>query len=242
MVFHTDPNMPPDPEDVARHMSMARKWYISLLITASSMVITMTSSCWTFVAEQLIAKKHISHEVATLGLTLYVFGLAIGPLFLSPISELYGRRMTFMSSLALSVIWQILTIWCNNIGGMLVGRFLSAFFGSSFLSVAGGSLSDIFTKKEITVPMAIYTTATFLGPAIGPVISAAFYHTDYRWTLITMFIASGVCLALIVVTLPETYVPMLLIKKAKRLERRQVMTVIRHHWRRSVLRQILGWR
>ena len=43
-----------------------------------------------------------------------------------------------MSSLALSVIWQILTIWCNNIGGMLVGRFLSAFFGSSFLSVAGG--------------------------------------------------------------------------------------------------------
>ena len=67
--------------------------------------------------------------------------------------------------------------------------------------------------------MAIYTTATFLGPAIGPVISAAFYHTDYRWTLITMFIASGACLALVVVTLPETYIPMLLIKKAKRLRK-----------------------
>ena len=36
-----------DPEDIARHMGMARRYYISSVITFTSMVITMVSSCWT---------------------------------------------------------------------------------------------------------------------------------------------------------------------------------------------------
>ncbi|GMM54021.1 Yhk8 protein [Maudiozyma humilis] len=208
---------PPDPDDVTKFYSMYRKYYISLLITFTCMVITMISSGWTFVSPHVMKKFNISHEVSILGITLYVFGLAFGPLFLSPISELYGRRITFLSSLTLSIAFQCLTTWSKTIAGVFIGRFLSGFFGSSFLSVAGGTLSDLFTKEQITVPMSIFTMAAFLGPSLGPVISGAFYTTDYRWTFITFIITSGVCLILIVFTVPETYPPMLLINKAKRL-------------------------
>ncbi|SMN18467.1 similar to Saccharomyces cerevisiae YHR048W YHK8 Presumed antiporter of the DHA1 family of multidrug resistance transporters [Maudiozyma saulgeensis] len=208
---------PPDPENVTKFYSIYKKYYISLLITFTCMVITMISSCWTFVSPHVMKKFNISHEVSILGITLYVFGLAFGPLFLSPLSELYGRRYTFIISLILSISMQCLTTWSSTIAGIMIGRFLSGFFGSSFLSVAGGTLGDLFDKSSITVPMAIFTSAAFLGPSLGPIISGAFYTTDYRWTFITFIIASGVCLILIIFTVPETYPPMLLINKAKRL-------------------------
>ncbi|CCF60116.1 hypothetical protein KAFR_0J00480 [Kazachstania africana CBS 2517] len=206
-----------DPENVSLRMSTWRKYYISLLITFTAMVITMISSCWTFVSPHIMAKYGISHEVSVLGITLYVFGLACGPLFLSPISELYGRRITFIFSLVLSMIFQCLTTWSATIEGVMFGRFLSGFFGSSFLSVAGGTISDLFDKNQITVPMTFFTTAGLLGPSLGPLISGAMYTVEYRWTFVLFLISSGVCFVLIILTVPETYQPSLLIAKAKRL-------------------------
>ncbi|CAI4509738.1 CFS_G0023970.mRNA.1.CDS.1 [Saccharomyces cerevisiae] len=55
-----------DPEDIARHMSTARRYYISSLITFTSMVITMISSTGRFL-QHIIEHFHISHEVSTLG-------------------------------------------------------------------------------------------------------------------------------------------------------------------------------
>ncbi|CAI4063615.1 Yhk8p SKDI_08G0920 [Saccharomyces kudriavzevii IFO 1802] len=210
-----------DPEDIASHMSMGHRYYISSLITFTSMVITMISSSWTLPSTHIIEHFHISHEVSTVGITLYVFGLGIGPLFLSPLSELYGRRITFLYALMLSIIWQCLTIWSGTIAGVMFGRFLSGFFGSAFLSVAGGAIADIFDKDQIGIPMAIYTTSAFLGPSLGPIIGGALYHESYKWTFITLLITSGCCLVLIIFTIPETYKPVLLIRKAKRLRKEE---------------------
>ncbi|CCK68924.1 Yhk8p KNAG_0B04900 [Huiozyma naganishii CBS 8797] len=218
-VCFNGPDDEADPEDIARRLSMYRKYYIAVLITVTSMVITMISSCWTFVSPHIIEKFHVSREVSVLGIMLYVFGLAFGPLFLSPISELYGRRATFIFSLTLSIVWQCLTTWSRTLTGVMFGRFLSGFFGSSFLSVAGGAISDIFLKSQITVPMSLYTTAAMMGPSLGPIISGALYTVDFRWTFVTFIIASGVCLVAIVVTIPETYRPLLLINKARRFRK-----------------------
>ncbi|CCH58813.1 hypothetical protein TBLA_0A10350 [Henningerozyma blattae CBS 6284] len=206
-----------DPEDIVSRLSSLHKWYIALLVILSAMVITIISSCWTFLSPQISEKFHLKHEVSVLGISCYVWGLAFGPLFLSPISEMYGRRITFIFSLSMSIVWQCLTTWASNIEGMLFGRFLAGFFGSAFLSVAGGTISDLFNKNEVGVPMALFTTAGFLGPSIGPLLSGAMYHINYKWTFIVLLITSGVCLILVVLTVPETYKPVLLINKAKRL-------------------------
>lgn len=206
-----------DPENIAKRMTRARKYYVSLLISVTSVVITSISSCWSLASPHIIEHFHISHEVSVLGISLYIFGLGFGPLFLSPLSEMYGRKITFMMSLSMSIVWQVLTVWSPTIVGMFFGRFLAGFFGSSFLSVAGGVISDIFTRQEIGIPMTIYTTSPFLGPALGPVVSGALYGVSYKWTFIALLIASGVCLVLIAFTVPETYQPVLLIGKAKRM-------------------------
>lgn len=208
-----------DPENIAMHISWPRKYYISTLVTLVSGVITMISSCWSLVAEDVMSHFHISREVGVLGISLYIFGLGCGPLLLSPISELYGRRITFIFSLSFSVAWQCLVIWGPTIEGVLFGRFLSGFFGSSFLSVASGTISDIFTKDQIGIPMTFYALAPFAGPSLGPVLSGAFNKDGYKWPFIVMMIVSSVLLGLITFTVPESYKPVLFIRKAKRLRK-----------------------
>ncbi|GJJ13986.1 hypothetical protein Clacol_008243 [Clathrus columnatus] len=50
----------------------------------------------------------------------------------------------------------------------LIFRFLTGFAGSALLSVAAGSIADMYNDASLANPMATYTLGPFLGPVIGP--------------------------------------------------------------------------
>ena len=58
----------------------------------------------------------------------------------------------------------------KNIGTMLVSRFFDGVAGSAFLSVAGGTIGDMFPRDRLQAPMMIYTASPFIGPGLGPII------------------------------------------------------------------------
>ena len=66
-------------------------------------------------------------------------------------------------------MWQGVTIASPNMASLIVFRFLSGFFGSSPLVNTGGTLADMFNAKERGLAMAIFASAPFLGPALGPI-------------------------------------------------------------------------
>lgn len=51
---------------------------------------------------------------------------------------------------------------------MIIARFLSGLSGSAFLSVAGGTVGDMFDRHELALPMMLYTASPFVGPEVGP--------------------------------------------------------------------------
>lgn len=73
----------------------------------------------------------------------------------------------------------------QNIATMLVVRFLDGFAGSAFLSVAGGTVGDMFRKERLSAPMTVYAAAPFLGPELGP-IAGGFINqfTNWRWSFV----------------------------------------------------------
>lgn len=72
--------------------STVRKWIIVLIVSLGSACVTCASSAVTLTYSGTEAEFHSSSEVTILGLSLFVLGLGIGPLFLGPLSEFYGRR------------------------------------------------------------------------------------------------------------------------------------------------------
>ncbi|KAI8931649.1 hypothetical protein NX059_011299 [Plenodomus lindquistii] len=201
-----------------RSMTKLRRWTIVLICAASSLCVTCTSSLYTASFSQLMPEFGTSRLVCTLGLSLFVAGLGTGPMVLSPLSEFYGRRPIYICSFTFFLIWLIPCAVAQNIQTMLIARFLDGLAGSAFLSVAGGTVGDMFGKHELSAPMMVYTAAPFVGPEIGPLIGGFIVeHTTWRWCFYVLIIWSGVQLALIVFFVPETYHPVLLRNKAIRL-------------------------
>ncbi|KAL6153945.1 hypothetical protein ACJBU6_07239 [Exserohilum turcicum] len=208
-----------DPEN-PRSMSKLRRWAIVLICSASSLCVTCTSSLYTSTYRQLEPQFGASRLVCTLGLSMFVAGLGTGPMVLSPLSEFFGRRPIYIGSFTFFLIWTIPCAVAKNIQTMLIARFLDGLAGSAFLSVAGGTVGDMFAKHELSAPMMVYTASPFVGPEVGPLIGGFIMeHTTWRWCFYLLIIWSGVQLALIVFFVPETYHPVLLRRKAIRLRK-----------------------
>lgn len=203
-----------------KNFRISTKWFISLILTFTSFWIAFISGIWSMVSNNVMEKLHVSHEVSMLGLSLYIWGLAIGGIFFSPISEYYGRKVVYIAALLISIGFQSLTAFCSNIGGMHFGRFMSGFFGSTFLSVAAGSLSDLFSKEEMKTPLLWYTVSPLVGPATLPIMMGFVnMHIYYRWSFYIPLIMTGVLLCVIIFLVPETYAPAILKNKAIKMRK-----------------------
>ena len=70
----------------------------------------------------------------------------------------------------------------RNIQTMVIGRFLGGLSGAAFLSVAGGSVGDLFERKDLQFPMIVYSGTQFMGPEVGPLVGG-FINSYTSWSV-----------------------------------------------------------
>ncbi|ORY77417.1 major facilitator superfamily domain-containing protein, partial [Protomyces lactucae-debilis] len=199
-----------------QNFSSGKKWLLTLILLSGSSCVACDSSIYTSTYAQIIPEFGTNQNVATLGLTLFIFGLGIGPLFLAPLSEFYGRRPIYLISFGLFFVWQIPCAFAQNIETMLIVRFLAGLSSSPGLSIAGGSVSDCFEGRALAFPMALYSASPFLGPVIGPLVGGYInQYTHWRWTFYVMMVWTFLLWLGIIFFVPETFAPALLVKIAR---------------------------
>ena len=129
-----------------------------------------------------IAKEfNIVNDVEqSLVLSVFVLAYAIGPLFLGPLSEIFGRVIVLQTSNILYLFFNLGCGLAQTKGQMIAFRFLSGLGGSAPLALGGGVLSDLFTAEERGRAISIYSLAPLLGPAVGP-IAGGFITERTTW-------------------------------------------------------------
>ncbi|KAK7046008.1 hypothetical protein VNI00_007003 [Paramarasmius palmivorus] len=201
-------------------MSSARKWLIVLVISGASLCVTCSSSAAAFAEGGMAAEFHVSRLVTVLTISLFVAGLGIGPLLVGPLSEVYGRNIIYQVSFTMLFLLSWPIVFAPNIAVMLVFRFLTGFCGSTFLSVAGGTVSDLFSNETVANPMAVYTLSPFIGPVLGPLYSGFVnQNASWRWTFRVLLIWTFIQTVAIYLFVPETFVPVLRKRKAAKLRK-----------------------
>ena len=75
--------------------SKGLKWLWTMLVAFSTFTVAFTTSAYTASPTGVLDEFDVSHEVFALGLSVFVLGLALGPLIWAPLSELYGRQVIF---------------------------------------------------------------------------------------------------------------------------------------------------
>ncbi|EIW83607.1 MFS general substrate transporter [Coniophora puteana RWD-64-598 SS2] len=201
-------------------MSNFRKWVMVVVISSASLCATCASSIASFTEAGEVDAFRVSKEVTILGISMYMVGLGTGPLLVGPLSEVYGRNIVYRLSYIFFFAFTFPVAFAPNIATFLVFRVLTGFASSAFLSVAGGSVSDMFSNYNVANPMAFYTMSPFIGPVVGPMYSGLInQHLDWRWTYRIQIIWIFIELVMLFVFVRETYVPVLLKGKAARMRK-----------------------
>lgn len=131
---------------------------------------------------------------------------------------MYGRQYLFLITYTLHTVFNAAICASQNLATLLVLRFFSRIFGASPLTNAGGLIADIFPAAQRGVAMTVFALAPFLGPILGPIIGGFVAETvGWRWLMGLMALFTGTLLIVGAVTLPETYAPVLLRRRAARL-------------------------
>lgn len=198
--------------------SSARKLSITLTIAFSTMIVSLTSSAYSGSVSEVSEYFHVSRQVATLGLSLFVLGFAVGPLFWGPMSEVFGRQIPFFCSFLSMAAFSAGCAGAQNIWTLCILRFFAGAFGSSPLTNGGGTISDLFTARQRGLALSLYAAAPFLGPALGPIIGG-FLGMNAGWRWVEGFLAAcgGMVWLMMAMAIPETYAPVLLRRRAERL-------------------------
>ncbi|GAA6019427.1 hypothetical protein JCM11491_004824 [Sporobolomyces phaffii] len=208
LTFSSTPTHPDDP--LCR--SLASKFWSTLVAALLSAV---ASSCSSGAASYIHAELGGNEA---LPLSMYLFGYSVGPFLVAPLSETFGRRPLFIAGLACFTAFMAATGASPNYGSMLTFRFLSGVSGAVPMTNSGAVCGDLWDSRSRGTAMAFYSVATFAGPALGPVIASfAALRFGWPWAFYIPALISGGLLVVTVVSLPETYPPVILSRVAARL-------------------------
>ncbi|KAJ3872764.1 major facilitator superfamily domain-containing protein [Lentinula edodes] len=211
-----------DDPDNPRNWSSAKQAFVAFLISLMTFTMYIGSAIYTPSIPGIMEEFNVSLPHATLGLTLYVLGYGIGPMFLSPLQELpiFGRNSIYMASLFLFILFQIPIFTATNIQTILAFRFVTGFFGSPALATGGASMADIYPSRQVAYVVGIWAIGAVGGPIFGPVVGGfAAQVNGWRWPQYELIWLSAFSFVFLMLLLPETYEPTILLKRAQRLRK-----------------------
>ncbi|KAL7897336.1 major facilitator superfamily domain-containing protein [Trichoderma sp. SZMC 28014] len=219
-----------DPEN-PQNWSNGKKVWVSTLLFLYTVAAYMGASIYTVSEDGVMKRFGVSQSVASLGLTLYVFGYGFAPMILSPLTEIpaIGRNPPYAITFCLFTILIIPAALVDNIGGLLVVRFLLGVFCSPALSTVGASYGDFISPANMQAVIALWSVGASSAPVMGPVVAGyAVEKMGWRWSAWELLWLSAPMTVLMLCTLPETSSDTILVRRAKRLRLATGCDIFKH--------------
>ncbi|KAL8665668.1 MAG: hypothetical protein Q9168_007651 [Polycauliona sp. 1 TL-2023] len=220
-----DPNLvtwdgPDDPQN-PKNWSKKQRWAATIVVSSFTFISPVSSSMVAPAISTIASEFKITNEVESqMLLSIFVLGYAIGPLFIGPLSEVYGRVPVLQLANLVYLVFNTACGACKNKQEMIAFRFLSGLGGSAPLAIGGGVLSDCWKAEQRGRAISLYSLAPLLGPAVGPIAGGFITeNSTWRWAFYATSIADALIQLSGLFFLRETYPAKLLHTKAKRLRK-----------------------
>lgn len=157
---------PGDPAN-PRNWPEWRKWAIVLILIPVDFNVSWGASGYSPALKKFITDFDVSQEVGTLGLSMFVLGLAFGPMILAPLSEYFGRSPIYIISYFIYMLFMMATALVPNLGGFLVLRLLAGLFSAVTIGNYGGTIADLWPHQRTGYAMSLFLWAATCGSPSG---------------------------------------------------------------------------
>ncbi|BCS18491.1 putative MFS transporter [Aspergillus puulaauensis] len=221
----SDPNLvtwngPDDPEH-PKNWTPFQKWTsiipMSLFNFLSSMSSATMAPALTSIHSDL---GFTSTTLSILSLTIFVLGSAFIPLMTAPLSEVFGRSFVLQSMNLFYILFNTLCGAATSPNELIVFRFFAGIGGAGPFAIGSGINADLFKPHERGQAIALFTLAPLLGIVIGPIAGGFLVqYVSWRWCFYVVSIVGGATQILGLPFFRETYAPVLLQRRCKRLRK-----------------------
>ncbi|VBB88383.1 Conserved hypothetical protein [Yarrowia lipolytica] len=156
----------------------------------------------------------VGKDVAMLSTTVYMMGIAVGPMFCAPMTESFGRKIGVFWPFFVSLIFTFLTVSVTSFPTFMVLRFLSGALSSPPILSSGGALKDMFKPERRPYVLLLYAIIVAGGPAMGPILGSQVikWTGDFRHLSLVAGIYQLIVCTSNLIFMPETYAPVILQK------------------------------
>lgn len=123
----------------------------------------------------------ISASLTQLTLTMTMFGMALGQIFMGPFSDRFGRKIPLLCGMAVFTAASFGACLADSITIFLVFRFLQGFSGASGIVIARAIARDVAEGPELTRFFAVLMLVNGVAPIAAPVIGGQILRfADWR--------------------------------------------------------------
>ncbi|KAI1386723.1 MFS general substrate transporter [Hypoxylon trugodes] len=220
-----DPNVVdwdgPNDQENPMNWTDKKKWLNICILSIMTIVTPLGSSMFAPGIPRILVEFHeTSSTVATFLVSVYILGFAFGPLLIAPLSEVLGRRPLYVYGNILFVIFSVGAALANSIGMLFAFRLLMGLAGSVPITIGSGSIADLMPVEKRGRAMSAWALGPLLGPCVGPIAGGYLIEAvGWRWVYWLLCIMGGALIPVSFFFLRETFAPVLLEKKVRRLRK-----------------------
>ncbi|CAI4055232.1 hypothetical protein SKDZ_02G1460 [Saccharomyces kudriavzevii ZP591] len=194
----------PEFKDARDYPPMMKKMIV-FLIAFSSMMGPMGTSIIFPAINAITTEFKTSVIMVNVSIGVYLLSLGVFPLWWSSMSELEGRRTTYITSFALLFAFNIGSAFAPDINSFIALRMLCGAASASVQSVGAGTVADLYISEDRGKNLSYYYLGPLLAPLLSPIIGSLLVNRwPWRSTQWFMVILSGCNVILLTVLLPET--------------------------------------
>ncbi|WP_316751543.1 multidrug effflux MFS transporter [Pedobacter gandavensis] len=137
-------------------------------------------------------------------ITLFLFGMAFGQLFIGPLSDAWGRKIPLRIGLAVYIVCSVCCMLTNSFTWLLALRFIQGLAGSSCQVICRALVNDLYKGRNaahvFTLLQILMGISPILAPMIGGMLSD---ESTWKFLFLIMALISGVGLLGCLTVLPD---------------------------------------
>ncbi|KAG0702538.1 vacuolar DHA amino acid exporter [Suillus ampliporus] len=174
-------------EDNPRIWSNAKKNAILFIISGASMITGFSTNIQNPANAQIAQQLHASSGDISLSLSLFILIQGNFPIIWSAISEIKGRKLVYLFSVALFTLGSVIVAVSRTIGLVIGMRILQSVGASAVITIGAATLADIYEPHQRGTMMGVYYSAPLLGPSLGPIVGGALTQ-GFGWRAVFWFL------------------------------------------------------
>jgi len=136
--------------------------------------------------------------------TLFLFGMSFGQLFIGPLSDVWGRKLPLKIGLSVYILCSVACMLTSSFTLLLALRFIQGLAGSACQVISRALVNDLYKGNRaahvFTLLQILMGVSPILAPMVGGLLSDA---STWKYLFLIMAILSGMGLLGCLTVLPD---------------------------------------